>query len=512
MDKKKQNNNIKTFFKDISFKKITKQQLENKKKEYCRKYKQKKYLLTSEIANALKLKETPEHLQTKPSRTQSGVVVVAIMSKPYKCPGNCIYCPNYKDIPRSYVGFEPASMRAKRNNYDPYKQIKNRLKQLKDTGHPTNKIELIIMGGTFPATPLKYQKEFMVGVYQAITESKETNLKKLKEKAMTSKRRIVGITFETRPDYCTKEIIKKLLEYGGTRVEIGVQILDNKVLKFISRGHDIKEVEKTTKHLKDAGFKVLYHIMPGLPSSNYENDLKCFKKIFKDSKYKPDMLKIYPCLVTGNTKLEKMYYSGEYVPYDDEKAIQLLADLKENVPEYVRIMRIQRDIPVTKIIAGLHKGNIREEIKKELEKRNKKCRCIKCREPKNKIIDIKGYKIKKTEYKASEGKEYFIAAEKDDCLLGFIRLRLPKDPFIKNITKKTAIVRELHVYGKTTDFKKKNIQHTGIGKELLKKAEEIAIKNNYNKISIISGIGVREYYKNQGYFLDEPYMSKIIKR
>jgi elongator complex protein 3 len=512
MNEKELKEKIKVFFKDFSSKKITKQQLENRKKEFCKKYNLNKYLLTSEIANALKLKETPEQLQTKPSRTQSGVVVVAIMSKPYACPGNCIYCPNYKDIPRSYVGFEPASMRAKRNDYDPYKQITNRLKQLKDTGHPTNKIELIIMGGTFPATPIEYQKEFMVGVYQAITNSKETNLQKLKKKAMSSKRRLVGVTFETRPDYCSKEIIKNLLEYGGTRVEIGVQILDDQVLKFVSRGHGIKVVEETTKHLKDAGFKVLYHIMPGLPSSTYKNDLKCFKKIFEDSKYKPDMLKLYPCLVTGNTKLEKMYYSGEYVPYDDDKAIKLLADFKENVPEYVRIMRIQRDIPVTKIIAGLHKGNIREEIKKELQKRNKQCRCIKCREPKNNVTDIKGYEIKIQEYLASKGKEYFISAIKDDWLLGFIRLRFPNNPFIENITKKTAIVRELHVYGKTTNFKKKNIQHTGIGKKLLKKAEEISIKNNYEKISVISGVGVREYYKKQGYYLDEPYMSKIIKR
>jgi elongator complex protein 3 len=512
MNKKELNQKIKAFFKEKTLEKLSKQQLETKKAEFCKKYNLDKYLLTSEIANVLKLKNTPEHLQTKPSRTQSGVVVVAIMSKPLECPGNCIYCPNYKNVPRSYVGFEPASMRAKRNDYDPYKQIVNRLKQLKDTGHPTNKIELIIMGGTFPATPIKYQKEFMVGVYQAITNSKETNLEKLKKKAMTSKRRLIGITFETRPDYCNKEIIKQLLDYGGTRIEMGVQILDDKVLKFVNRGHGVKEVVDTTKLLKDAGFKVLYHIMPGLPTSNYKNDLKCFKKVFEDSRFKPDMLKIYPCLVTGNTKLEQMYYSGEYVPYDDEKAIKLLADFKETVPEWVRIMRIQRDIPVTKIIAGLNKGNLRELVKKELEKRNKKCRCIRCREPKNKIINEKNIKIKQIKYEASQGTEYFIAAEDNDCLLGFIRLRIPNNPFIENITKKTTIVRELHVYGKTTDFDKKNIQHTGIGKKLLKEAEEITTKNNFEKISIISGIGVREYYKKQGYFLDEPYMSKLLKR
>ena len=507
----KEQENIKEFFKDIANQKLNKKQLEIKKAEFARKHNLKKYLLTSDIKNALKLKDVPEYLQTKPSRTQSGVVVVAIMSKPIACPGNCIYCPNFKGVPRSYVGFEPASMRAKRNDFDPYKQIKNRLKQLKDTGHPTNKIELIVMGGTFPATPIKYQKEFMVGAYKAITNSKENNLEKLKKIAMKSKRRLVGITFETRPDYCDKEIIKRLLSYGGTRIEIGVQILDDNILKFVNRGHGIKEVIETTKLLKDSGFKVLYHIMPGLPKSNYKNDLKCFKKMFEEPEFRPDMLKLYPCLVTGNTVLEKMYYSGEYVPYDDAVAIKLLADFKENVPEYVRIMRIQRDIPSTKIIAGLHKGNIRELIKKELEKRNKKCRCIKCREPKGIVINNKKIKYKKIKYNASEGTEYFIYAEQNDYLLGFIRLRFPKEPFIETIKNKTALVRELHVYGKTTEFNKKNIQHTGIGKKLLKMTEELAKKNHFKKISVISGIGVREYYRKQDYFLDKEYMSKILK-
>ncbi len=502
--------NIKEFFKDLVNKKITKQQLEVKKAEFSRKYHCKKYLLTSEITNALNLKEIPEFLQTKPSRTQSGVVVVAIMSKPHKCPGNCIYCPNYKNIPRSYIGFEPASMRAKRNDYDPYKQITNRLKQLKDTGHPTNKIELIIMGGTFPATSLKYQKSFMVGVYQAITNSKEKDLENLKKKAMHSKRRIVGITFETRPDYCSKEIIKRLLSYGGTRVEIGVQIVDDKVLRFVNRGHGVKEVIESTKNLKDAGFKVLYHIMPGLPKSNYENDLRCFKKIFDNQDFRPDMLKLYPCLVTKNSVLEKMYYAKEYVPYDDEKAIKLLADFKENVPRWVRIMRIQRDIPSNKIIAGLCKGNIREIIKKKLKERGKECVCIKCKEPKNKLIDASNSKIKQIRYKASKGVEYFIYAEKEGYLLGFIRLRLPYKPFIKTLKNKTSLIRELHVYGKTTNFDKKNIQHTGIGKTLLKKAEEISKKKGYTKTSVISGVGVREYYLKQGYFLEKGYVSKML--
>jgi elongator complex protein 3 len=502
--------NIKSFFKDISKKKLSKQKFENKKVEFARKYKLKKLPLTSDILNIIKSKTIPSFLITKPSRTKSGVTVVAIMTKPASCPGKCIYCPNSKKVPRSYTGFEPATMRAIRNKFDAYKQVKDRLKQFSSIGHPINKLELIIMGGTFPSTTKKYQKSFIIKMYQAITESKSNNLEYLKKKAMFSEKRIVGLTFETRPDYCNKEIIKELLDFGGTRVEIGIQIADDDVLKFVNRGHGTKEIIQATKDLKDAGFKVLYHVMLGLPKSNYKNDLNKFKELFTNPNYCPDMLKIYPCLVTKNTVIEDMLYKEEYNPYDDNTAIKLIADMKEIVPKWVRIMRIQRDIPSTKIIAGVKKSNLRQLVEQELKNRNKKCNCIRCSEPRDIEINIEpnSYKIKKIKYLASKGQEYFIYAEKDSYLLGFIRLRFPNKPYIKEITNKTAIIRELHVYGKTTEFKNKNIQHSGIGKELLKIAEKIVLKNNYNKISIISGVGVREYYEKQGYFLDNNYMSK----
>ena len=221
---------------------------------------------------ALGIDKPPEFLITKPGRTQSGVTIVAIMTRPGECPGKCIYCPTWKNAPKSYTGFEPASLRAKRNNFEARAQIKDRLKQLKSTGHPINKIELIIMGGTFPATPKKYQDYFVKSIFQEITSSKDTelDLNKLKKKAMSSKNRIVGITFETRPDFCDKKTIKRLLDYGGTRVELGVQIIDDKVLDFVNRGHKVKEIIKATKELKDAGFKVLYHVMLGLPGSDYK--------------------------------------------------------------------------------------------------------------------------------------------------------------------------------------------------------------------------------------------------
>lgn len=503
---------LSSYFKKCVSSKFTKQQFEAKKVSFAKKYGLKKIPLTSDIFLALGIDKPPEFLITKPGRTQSGVTIVAIMTRPGECPGKCIYCPTWKNAPKSYTGFEPASLRAKRNDFDPRAQIKDRLKQLKSTGHPINKIELIIMGGTFPATSKKYQDFFVNSIFQEITNSKETekDLNKLKKKAMTSKNRIIGITFETRPDFCDKETIKRMLDYGGTRVELGAQIIDDKVLKLVNRGHQVKEIIKATKDLKDAGFKVLYHVMLGLPGSDYKKDLECFKEIFANPDFRPDMIKIYPCLVIAGTKLEKMYYSGEYKALELEKTVKLIADIKEIVPRWVRIMRIQRDIPATKIIAGIKKSNLRQLVEYELKKRKKECNCIRCKEPKAQLKNTKGYVIKKEEYLASGGKEIFLYAEKNKYLLGFIRLRFPDKPYIKQITKKTAIIRELHVYGQTTAFDDQNIQHRGIGKKLLEEAESLSKKEGYNKIVVISGVGVREYYKKQGYFLSEPYMVKNI--
>lgn len=498
------------FFKNINTQKITKQEFEKKKVDFARKNKLKQLPLTSEILDALNIKTPPSFLVTKPTKTLSGVTVIAVMTKPGECPGKCIYCPNSEIAPRSYTGFEPAAMRAKRNDFDAYKQIKDRLHQFEATGHPTNKIELIVMGGTFPAMPYKYQKEFMIKVYQALTDSKNEDLETLKKIASKSKRRVVGITFETRPDFCNKKIIKRLLEFGGTRVEIGVQILNDKILDYVNRGHRIDAVIKATEELKDAGFKVLYHFMLALPNSTPKKDIESFQLAFNDSRFCPDMIKIYPCLVTKGTKIEKMLYAGKYKPYDLKTTIRLIADIKEFVPKWVRIMRIQRDIPATKIIDGIQKSNLRQLVQEELKKRNKKCNCIRCSEPMGVLEDISNYEIKIIEYDAQKGKEIFIYAEKNQYLLGFIRLRLPYKPFVKEINKETAIVRELHVYGQTTNFDDKNIQHRGIGKELLKKAEEISKNKKQAKIAIISGIGVREYYKKQGYKLEGPYMTKTI--
>ncbi len=505
MDRQKE---LYEFFKNIDSKNITPKELQTLKTKFAKKYKLKNIPLTSEVLAALNIKKPTNTLVTKPHRTQSGVTVIAVMTKPDPCPGKCIYCPSYKDAPKSYTGFEPAAMRGKLNNFDPKLQIKERLKQLEDTGHPTDKLEVIVMGGTFPSTNKKYQDKFMQGVYQAITNNNETNIITLEKIAMKSKKRMIGLTFETRPDYCNEKIIKRLLNYGGTRVELGVQTVYDDIFKTIKRGHTVKEVIDATKKLKDAGFKVLYHMMIGLPGSTPEKDLNAFKEIFNNPDFCPDMIKIYPCLVTKYTPLEKMYYSGKYHPYDNKTLINLIADIKEMVPKWIRIMRIQRDIPATKIIAGSKISNLRELVLRELKARNKKCNCIKCCEPEEKLKSIEGHVIKTIRYVGSDGEEYFIYAEKENYLLGFIRLRFPNKPFIKEIKNNTSIVRELHVYGLATSFQDKNIQHSGIGKKLLLEAEKISKINKYNNIAVISGIGVREYYKKQGYKLIGAYMIK----
>lgn len=507
MDKKTKQK-LKEFFKDIDLNTIKYKDLQLLKARFAKENFLKKLPLSSDILLALNIKPPTKTFLTKPVRTLSGVAIVAVMAKTDVCPGKCIYCPSFENIPKSYTGFEPASMRGKLNNYDAYKQITERINQLSVIGHSTNKIELIVMGGTFPATPVDYQKRFMTKAFQAITNSNSKDINVLKKKLMYSKKRVVGITFETRPDYCDEKIIKKFLEFGGTRVELGVQTIFDDIHDLVKRGHGIKEIKEATKKLKDSGFKVLYHMMIGLPFSTLEKDFEAFKEIFTNPDYAPDMIKIYPCLVIPNTELEKMYYAGKYHPYTQKEVINLIADIKELVPKWVRIMRVQRDIPATKIIAGITKSNLRELVFKELKKRNKTCACIRCSEPREKFTKAGRYSIKKIKYLASNGKEYFVYAEREGFLLGFIRLRIPDAPFIKEITKKTGIVRELHVYGRVAEFEDKKIQHRGIGKKLLKIAENIAVSENMNKMAVISGIGVREYYKKQGYVLQGDYMVK----
>ncbi len=500
--------------------------------------------LVKKIMEKYKLKGLPSYSQLiiatkgklgikrKPTRNISGVAPVAIMTKPIKCPhGRCIMCPTVKGIPQSYTGKEPASRRGLRNKFHPYLQVFNRLEQYMLLGNRPEKVELILMGGNFTSFPVKYQNWFISSALKAMNDFSEllnyekfvkffeldakndmseerieklqnkilkkfkpTTLEKAKKDNEKAKVRCIAMCVETRPDYCTEKEIKRMLEQGITRVEVGVQHIDNRVLEKLGRKHTVDDSIKATKLLKNYGYKVGYHIMLGAYGSNSEKDAKMFSELFSNPDFKPDALKIYPCMVFKNTELYNLYKQGKYKPLTTEKAVELINKIKAFVPEYCRIMRIQRDIPTYMSAAGVDKTNLRQYL-------SAKCRCIRCRQIKG---EIKGKtELKRIDYNASGGKEIFLSYENNDKLIGFLRLRI----FDGN-----AFVRELHVYGSMTSLGKKGkVQHRGFGKKLLKEAERIISKEyKLNKLKIISGIGAREYYKKLGYELDGFYMSKIL--
>jgi elongator complex protein 3 len=469
-------------------------------------------------------------LRTKPSRTSSGIAVVAVMAKPYPCPKDspCIYCPGgvnseFGDTPQSYTGHEPATMRAIQNNFDPKSQVTNRLNQISILGHNVDKVELIIMGGTFPAMPLEYQEWFTQQCLDAITGKQSSSLMEAKTIAESSSRRNTGITVETRPDFARREQVEQMLKMGVTRVELGVQTVFEDVYKLVNRGHTLDDVVSATKLLKDSGLKLVYHIMPGLPGSNYERDLEAFKIIFTDNRFKPDMIKIYPTLVVKGTKLYDLWKAGKYQAYDTEKCVRLLTEASLMIPPWIRVQRMQRDIPAKLIEAGPKRSDLHDLVQKELMKRAKRCPCIRCREVGH-IYQTLGLQpdpfdvhIKIHLYEASESDEIFISCEDvhQDILLGLLRLRIPSEeayrPEINEMP--SAIVRELHVYGQAVKIgyapKEGEWQHRGVGSLLLEKAEGFA-KEEYDarKMLATSAIGVREYYKRFGYTSDGPYVSK----
>ena len=510
----------------------SKEEIAKIKKKISRKYHLPKLPSDADILKSFKGREGYEKLRSllrlKPVRTISGVAVVSVMTSPAPCPhGKCLMCPGgvEKGTPQSYIGLEPAAQRGAQHGYNPFKQVLARLTELSEIGHDVDKVEIIVMGGTFPARPKNYKEWFMLGIFNALNVFGrgrvriESDLEKAKRKNEKAKARCIGITFETRPDYAKEEHIIEMLKFGGTKVELGVQSIYDDVLEKIKRGHSVEDTIGATQLLRDSAFKVGYHIMPGLPGSDFERDLKMFKEIFENENFKPDYLKIYPTLVVEGTELYEMYKRGEYKPYTTEEVIELIAQAKRYLPEWVRVQRIQRDIPVGKAI-GLDKGNIRQLIHKRLKELGYECRCIRCREVGHKLRSL-GVKvtddiIKKAElvirkYRASRGVEYFISYELPDydALIGFIRLRFPYKPFIK-VLEDCALIRELHVYGKAVPLGEREaeaFQHRGFGERLLKEAEEIA-KEKFDKIAVISGVGVREYYRKFGYRKQFEYMIK----
>jgi len=458
-------------------------------------------------------------LKKRPIRSLSGVAIVAVLTKPWPCPGKCIYCPTEKNIPQSYLSGEPAVERAKTLNYDPYLQTRKRIEMLEKNGHPTDKIELIVIGGTWSCLPKQYQTWFIKRCFDGANNQKNSafNLKKAQKLNEKAKHRLIGITLETRPDYISFSEIKRMRELGCTRVEIGAQIIDNQILKINQRGHSIDKIIKATKLLKNAGFKICYHIMPGLFGSSPRKDLEKFKKLFSSPDFRPDMLKIYPCVVTKGSKLYKLWQQKQYQPYTDRQLINLLIKMKLSVPYYTRINRIIRDIPSWQIQGGSKISNMRQYLKAEMKKNGLKCQCIRCREIKSSQINLKNLKLIHQQYNASDGREIFLSFEslKENKLAAFLRLRLPRFGVKEQpvILKNNAIIREVHTYGQLVSINQKNkkaVQHIGLGKKLIQEAEKISQKAGYKKIAVIAGIGVRQYYRKLGYRLQNTYMVKTL--
>ena len=454
------------------------------------------------------------------------------MTKPLPCPGTCIYCPGQESQPgekvaQSYTGQEPAAMRSIHNNYNPYSQVLSRIKDLEVIGHSIDKIELIIMGGTFLSTDVKYQEDFVKGALEGIIEKRVKNLEEAKREAEKSRKRVIGITIETRPDYCKETDVDRMLKYGTTRVELGIQTLNNEIYELVKRGHSTKDSIEAIRIAKDAGLKVNVHMMPNLPGASLETDLEMFNSLFSNPDYRPDMLKIYPTLVIKGTGLYDWWKQGKYTPFSDSELVNLIASIKQNLPSYVRIQRIMRDIPANLIEAGSKKSNLRQYIQERLEKIGKKCNCIRCREygiklkgniiEKNSFDNIQLYRF---DYEASKGKEIFLSYEnkKEGYLLGYLRLRKPSElthrPELSDGN--TMIVREVKIVGELVPKDSKpernlQIQHRGYGKMLMKNAEKISIEDfDAKKLAVISGIGARDWFYGIGYKLDGIYVSKFL--
>lgn len=496
-------------------------------------------------------------LKTKPNRTLSGVSPIAVMTMPSNCPpqAKCIFCPGginsqFGNTPKSYTGNEPASMRARRNLYDPYLQVFNRLEHYILLNQDISKCEVIVMGGTFTAFAKSYQEEFVKYIFKAMNDfsdlffrnnefdyekfSKFFELEKefkdaerakiiidktlkikgkceLKKEQLRNEKsncRIIGLTLETRPDCVNLDIGNFMLELGATRIELGIQSTNDKVLDFVKRGHGTKESKGAIKLLRDLGFKLNLHYMIFF---NNKNEIEDMKKLFSDKDYRPDMLKIYPCMIFPGTELYSLFKEGKYKEVTTKEAAEIISEFKRNVERYCRIMRVQRDIPPKFSSGGVDKSNLRQYVDELCRKKGIECKCIRCREigRSKKIIDNNVYVEK---YNANEGKEFFISIGKDP-LIGFARLRFPSQSLRKEITKDSGIIRELHVYSSALKVgsKGEGFQHKGYGKILMEKAEEICRQNNKKKLLVISGIGVKDYYINKlGYEKDGVYVSKYL--
>jgi len=462
------------------------------------------------IARNLSLEKT---LMTRSVRTESGVTAFAVMTKPFVCPGQCTFCPLEAGMPKSYLSDEPAAARAKMFEFDPRRQIEARLEQLSATGHLSDKIELIVIGGTFSNYPESYKRSFFKAMIDTINGFfKSKSLEEAQLANASSTRRIVGISIETRPDWIDDKEVKLLRELGVTKLQVGVQALDETILKNIKRGHSLKAMAEATELLKNAGFKVCYHFMPNLPGSNPKKDVEMARLMYEDPRFKPDFLKIYPVQVIPKTELFRQWERGEYQPYGDPLLKDVLKSIKKITPRWVRIDRLIRDISKKWVSAGTKATNMRQVIQQELVAEGAPCQCIRCREIKARDYLVKP-QLTKEIVKTQGGTEYFLSFTHQDALFSLLRLRLPtdSDKVLFPELKGAALIREVHTFGRAVAVGKdsdKQTQHKGLGTKLIAEAEKLASQKRYKKIAVISAIGTRDYYRKFSYVLEGLYMVK----
>ena len=458
------------------------------------------------------------HIRMKPVRTLSGVTTVTVLTKPYPCPGECIFCPTDGRVPKSYLPDEPGAMRAVHHEFDPYSQTLARIEALEAIGHPTDKIELLVLGGTWSAYRQDYQEWFLRRCLDAMNGFEAVSLREAQVANTQAQHRNVGMVIETRPDAIDGAEIARLRTLGVTKVQMGSQSQDDRILSLNKRGHSVKATRAAVGLLRAAGFKIVLHWMPNLYGATLETDREDFARLWEDPGLRPDEIKIYPCQLLVNTELHELWQRGEYVPYTTDELVKLIADVKPLIPRYCRVNRIVRDIPSDNVVAGNKRTSLRQDVQREMKKRGRRCTCIRCREVRGRSIDADRLSFEELMYDAGGAEEYFLSIDTPgDRLAGYLRLSLP-GPSSPNAglpeLQGSALVRELHIYGQSLEVgadAEGAAQHTGLGTELMQRAEAIASRQGYRKLAVIAALGTRPYYRKLGYELDGTYMLKALK-
>jgi elongator complex protein 3 len=453
-------------------------------------------------------------LRVKPTRTISGVAPVAVLTEPHPCPGECIFCPEPAGMPKSYLPDEPGAMRAAAHDFDPYDQTASRIAALQSIGHSVEKVELLILGGSWSAYPERYQEWFVRRCLDAMNGTQADSLEKAQALNETAEHRNVGLVVETRPDLVTPEEVRRLRWLGTTKVQVGVQSLDDKILALNKRGHTVADTRRAMRLLRLAGFKIVVHWMPNLQGATPESDLEDFRRLWRDPALRPDELKIYPTALLEGTELYKRWQRGEFEPYDEETMVELLSRCKLAIPPYCRLNRLMRDIPAPNIMAGVKKSNLRQIVQQQMARKGQTCRCIRCREVRGDPIETSTLRLETVSYETDATQEHFLQyVTPEGNLAGFLRLSLPHaEPPIDELRGpggRCAMIREIHVYGPALGLGAEDEtvpQHAGLGTELIEEAKRMADQAGYERIAVIAAIGTRPYYRERGFARHKLYM------